>query len=108
MMSLSEREQRTLDQIAEQLKLQDPKLASKMGSGAIQTVPGRLVATVALVIVVGCLVLLAGIATRALFLGVAGFAIMGVGAYLASLRIRVPAVRPARGRHPAPGETGHG
>lgn len=107
-MSLSEHEQRTLDQIAEQLEREDPKLASKMGSGPILTVPGRLVATGALVVVVGCLVLLTGIATRTLLLGVVGFAIMGVGAYLATLRIRAPKVRPARGRHPAPGETGPG
>lgn len=105
-MSLSEHEQRLLDHIAEQLEREDPKLASKMGSGPVQAVPGRLVATGALVSVVGCLVLVTGIVTQALVLGVAGFAIMGVGAYLVTLRISTPKVRPSHGRHPAPGHTG--
>lgn len=103
-MSLSEHEQRLLDHIAEQLEREDPKLASKMGP--VQAVPGRLVATGALVIVVGCLVLVTGIVTQALVLGVAGFAIMGVGAYLVTLRISTPKVRPSHGRHQAPGHTG--
>ncbi|KRE65007.1 hypothetical protein ASG92_18690 [Arthrobacter sp. Soil736] len=107
-MSLSEHEQRTLDQIAEQLEREDPKLASKLGSGRIEAVPGRLVATGALAVVVGCLVLVTGIATQALVMGVTGFAIMSLGAYLVTLRVRFSSVRSAQGTHPATGQTGLG
>lgn len=107
-MSLSEHEQRTLDRIAEQLEREDPKLASKLGSGRTEAVPGRLAATGALAVVVGCMFLVTGIGSRALALGVIGFAIMSFGAYLATLRVRFPSVRAARGRHPAPGQTGPG
>jgi hypothetical protein len=92
-MSLSEQEQQMLDHIARQLELEDPRFASSMGSSTRHTVSARLVANGALVILVGCLALGAGIMTRALLPGVAGFVIMGAGAYMATLRISGPKIR---------------
>lgn len=89
-MSLSRQEQQMLDHIAEQLEREDPRFASRMGSTTLHTVSARLVASGAFVIFVGCLVLVAGIMTRELLPGVAGFVIMGCGAYMATLRIRDP------------------
>lgn len=89
-MSLSRQEQQMLDHIAEQLEREDPRFASRMDPTTLRTVSARLVASGALVIFVGCLVLVAGVVTRSLLPGVVGFVIMGFGAYLATLRIRGP------------------
>lgn len=82
-MALSEHEKKTLEQIAQELERDDPKFASKMRS-----TPGpasaRHLASGVFTALVGCLVLLTGVAARAPAVGVIGFTIMGAGAYLAS------------------------
>lgn len=82
-MALSEHEKKMLEQIAQELERYDPKFASKMGSmpGSAR---GRHLASGIFTAVVGCLVLLAGVAARTTALGIIGFTIMGAGAYLAT------------------------
>ncbi|MCX2749621.1 DUF3040 domain-containing protein [Arthrobacter sp. MI7-26] len=86
MMALSEHEKKTLEHIAQELERDDPKFASKMRSTPGQ-VPGRHMAFGIFATVVGCLVLLTGIAAGAPALGIIGFTIMGAGAYLATVRV---------------------
>lgn len=85
-MALSEHEKKMLEQIAQDLERDDPKFASKMKS-----TPGpakaRHTALGIFATLVGCLVLLTGVAARTPALGVIGFAIMGTGAYLATMRV---------------------
>lgn len=75
-----------LEKIAQELERDDPKFASKMGS-----MPGpatrRHLASGIFGAVVGCLVLLAGVAAHTPALGIIGFTIMSAGAYLATKRI---------------------
>jgi uncharacterized membrane protein YphA (DoxX/SURF4 family) len=86
MMALSEHEKEMLEQIAQELERDDPKFASKMRSAPGQA-RARHTALGVFAALVGCLVLLAGIAARAPALGVIGFTIMGTGAYLATMRV---------------------
>lgn len=85
-MALSEHEKAILEQIAQELESDDPKFASKMGLNPRPT-RVRNTALGILAAIVGCLVLLTGVATRTTALGVLGFMIMGVGAYLATIRV---------------------
>ena len=106
-MALSEHEKKTLDQITQQLECDDPKFASKMGSTPEPT-KARRTALGIFAALVGCLVLLTGVAARAPALGVIGFAIMGAGAYLATMRVaslRIPR-RPSDSPSLGPAELG--
>lgn len=107
-MPLSEHEQRMLDRIAERLQQEDPKLASRLGSGPVEAVPRRVVAMGALALVVGCVVLIMGIGTHVLALGVTGFTLMSLGAYFATLRLHVHPVHAAPGGDRAQGQSGPG
>ncbi|MGJ9402337.1 DUF3040 domain-containing protein [Arthrobacter sp. KK5.5] len=82
-MPLSEHEQRLLEQLEKQLH-EDHKFASSMKSSAS---PGgystRNIAIGALVGVVGIVVLLLGISSQWIPVGVVGFALMCVGVYIA-------------------------
>lgn len=93
-MALSEYEQATLEQIALSLEHDYPKLASRLVSEPLPPVSARPTVAGIFGALVGCLVLLVGVAVQALLLGVIGFAIMGAGAYFATLRVggfRLPA-----------------
>ncbi len=85
-MALSEHEKKMLEQIAQQLESDDPKFVSKMRSAPGQG-KAKHTALGVFASLVGCLVLLTGIAARAPALGVIGFTIMGAGAYLATMRV---------------------
>ncbi|MEH0110147.1 DUF3040 domain-containing protein [Tersicoccus sp. MR15.9] len=98
-MPLSEHEQRLLEQLEQQLHNEDPKLASTLGSGSTRSVAARHIILGSLVAVVGVLVLLFGISSQIIVLGVLGFLIMGAGIYWASSRRR---------RTPADGAAGGG
>ncbi|OMH33213.1 DUF3040 domain-containing protein [Tersicoccus sp. Bi-70] len=89
-MPLSEHEQRLLEQLEQQLHNEDPKLASTLGSGTTRSLAARHIVLGSLVAVVGILVLLFGISSQIIVLGVLGFLIMGAGIYWASSRRRRP------------------
>ncbi|WP_441429181.1 DUF3040 domain-containing protein [Arthrobacter sp. 2RAF6] len=85
-MALSEHEKTTLERIAQELERDDPKFASKMRASR-RPITRRHLAFGIFAAVVGCLVLLTGVAARAPALGIIGFTIMGAGAYLATMRV---------------------
>lgn len=107
-MALSEHERRVLDQIAQQLEQEDPKLASRMGPLPLQSRTRRHVVAGVFAGMVGCLVLLVGVAAQAMFLGVLGFLIMGAGAYLATMRIGALRIRSAQPESPPMGQIERG
>ena len=82
-MPLSEHEQRLLDQLEQQLHAEDPKFAH-----ALSTAPSRAMSTRNIVIgvligIAGLLVLLGGVASQLIVLGILGFLVMGAGVYVA-------------------------
>ena len=89
-MPLSEHEQRLLDQMERALYAEDPKFATQLRSvGQSKAVRGRAALGVVGVIA-GMGVVIAGVATELVALGVAGFAVMLVGAVLAFQAFRQP------------------
>ncbi|TAK71100.1 MAG: DUF3040 domain-containing protein [Actinomycetota bacterium] len=104
-MPLSEHEQRLLEQMERALYQEDPKFASTLRSGA----SGRAHRTRAILGIVaflgGIALLLSGVATTWIWLGVLGFAVMLAGALLAygALRPRAQPAAAGEGPREAPG-----
>ena len=74
-MPLSEHEQRLLDQIERALYAEDPKFASTVRSTDLRTHMRRRLRRAAFVLVIGFVLLLAGVVTN-IVVGVAGFVVM--------------------------------
>ncbi len=85
-MALSEHEQRLLDQLEQQLHADDPKFAHSMASDTRRSMSTRRLVIGSLITIAGILVLLAGIIYQNIFIGVAGFLIMGGGVYFATTK----------------------
>ena len=83
-MPLSEREQRMLKELEEQLQSEDPSFASSMQEAPAGTLNVRNLVLGLLVAVVGIGVLIFGISNQWIWLGVIGFLIMGLGVYFAT------------------------
>ncbi|EXF25195.1 membrane protein [Nesterenkonia sp. AN1] len=83
-MPLSEREQRMLKQLEEQLQSEDPSFASSMQDSPSGTLNVRNIVLGALVAVLGIVVLLLSIYNQWIPVGVIGFLIMGAGVYYAT------------------------
>ena len=83
-MPLSEREQRMLKQLEEQLQSEDPSFASSMQDSPAGKLNVRNIVLGALVAVLGIVVLLLGIYNQWIIVGVIGFLIMGAGVYYAT------------------------
>ncbi|MDR8018468.1 DUF3040 domain-containing protein [Nesterenkonia aerolata] len=84
-MALSEHEQRMLKQMEEQLQSEDPGFATSMQeSPAVGTLNVRSLVLGLLVAVAGVGVLILGISSQLIIVGVAGFLVMGVGVYFAT------------------------
>ncbi len=75
-MPLSEHEQRLLEQIEQALYAEDPKFASIYRSNDLRSHQRRRIIRAAAVLVVGLGLLLAGVITKLVVVGVAGFIIM--------------------------------
>ncbi|WP_120522128.1 DUF3040 domain-containing protein [Arthrobacter celericrescens] len=100
-MALTEYERHQLELLAEQLSQEDPRLAARLCAPAVDAArPARRVAG-AFTLLVGCFVLIAGIATQLTALGTLGFAIMATGAYLLFAHTRL-ALRLPRAAAPPP------
>ncbi|MDR1118065.1 MAG: DUF3040 domain-containing protein [Bifidobacteriaceae bacterium] len=95
---LSEYEQRVLDQLEAQLASEDPGLGSRLASAGTPR-RGR-VALGIMGVVLGLAVLVVGVAVSQLWVSLAGFVVMFVGAYFA---LRTPKPTGAPGGHAAPG-----
>ncbi|WP_104061319.1 DUF3040 domain-containing protein [Arthrobacter sp. 4R501] len=109
MVALTDHEKRALEEIAVNLERDDPRLASKLGSGAQQPAASQHTVAGIFAAIVGCLVLLVAIAVQAMLLGAIGFIIMGAGAYAATLRLgRLRLRRPGPSSSPSAGQPEHG
>lgn len=75
-MPLSEHEQRLLDQIERALYAEDPKFASTVRSTDLRTHMRRRLRRAVIVLVVGFVLLIAGVPTQNLAVGLAGFIVM--------------------------------
>ncbi|WP_284978145.1 DUF3040 domain-containing protein [Arthrobacter sp. fls2-241-R2A-200] len=100
-MPLSEEERRTLERLERDLAASDPELAFELQSGRPRGATTRRILG-ALAVVVGFGLVIAGIATQLVILGVLGFLLASAGAYWlfsgTSLRRRLR----RRGEQPSP------
>ncbi len=83
-MPLSEREQRMLKQLEDQLQSEDPSFASSMQDAPTGKLNVRNVVLGSLVAVLGIVVLLLSIYNQWIPVGVIGFLLMGAGVYYAT------------------------
>jgi len=89
-MPLSEHEQRLLDQMERALYAEDPKFATSLRSAnGVRASRGRAALGV-LGVLVGLGLILAGVSSTMIALGVGGFALMLIGAVIAYSAFRVP------------------
>jgi Protein of unknown function (DUF3040) len=89
-MPLSEHEQRLLDQMERALYAEDPKFATSLRSAnGVRASRGRAALGV-LGVLVGLGLILAGVSSTMIPLGVGGFALMLIGAVIAYSAFRVP------------------
>ena len=87
-MPLSEREQKLLEQLEQQLNAEDPHFATSMSeTGTSRFSTSRLVAG-AVTAAVGLGVLLWGVSQQAIWLGILGFVLMAVGVYVGTARTK--------------------
>jgi hypothetical protein len=80
---LSEHEQRLLEQMEQQLSVEDPKFASAMRGSVARAKARRRIILGALGVLVGLGLVLLGVAQGIVPVGIAGFALMVGGAWLA-------------------------
>lgn len=80
-MSLSEEERRSLEELERGLAASDPDLDLQLKSGRLRGTGARTVLGV-LGVVAGFALIITGIATQILIVGVAGFLLAGAGAYV--------------------------
>jgi hypothetical protein len=87
-MPLSEREQKLLEQLEQQLNAEDPHFATSMSeTGTSRFSTSRLVAG-AVAAAVGLGVMLWGVSQQAVWLGIIGFVLMAVGVYVGTARTK--------------------
>ena len=85
-MPLSEHEQKLLEQLEKQLHEDDPKFAHSMGSDPGRTWSTRHLVIGVLAALAGIALLLVGVTTQIIIVGVLGFVVMGGGVYFATMR----------------------
>jgi hypothetical protein len=89
-MPLSEREQKLLEQLEQQLNAEDPSFATSMSeTGTTRFSTSRLVAGV-VTAAVGLGALLWGVSQQFIWLGIIGFIVMAAGVYVATSRSKQP------------------
>jgi hypothetical protein len=104
---LSEEELRLLEQMERALVADDPKLASTMRGTTLRASARRRALLGAVVFVIGVVVLMAGAVTQQTIVGIVGFVVMLVSAYVALSSWRGqshaadPAARSDSGAHPS-------
>jgi hypothetical protein len=81
-MSLSEEERKQLEELELDLTAEDPRLAHELVSGSVKHSFRASTSFGAMACLVGVVLLIAGIGTQIIVLGVGGFLLMGAGAYL--------------------------
>jgi hypothetical protein len=88
---LSEHEQRLLEQMERALYQEDPKFASSLRDGGSRRGNRRLIALGVVLVLGGIGALIGGVATSLVIVGIGGFVLMLVGAYLVVRALRAPA-----------------
>ena len=91
-MALSEHEQRLLEQMERALYAEDPKFATSLRSNSMARGSRGKAALGVLVVFAGIAVLITGMAMQSTPVGIAGFAVMLVGAFLTYAAFKTPAV----------------
>ena len=106
-MPLSEEELRLLEQMERALVADDPKLASTMRGTSLRASARRRALVAGVVFVVGVVVLMTGAVTQTTIVGIIGFVVMLVSAYVAlsswrgTNQVAEQAAPPAGGSHPS-------
>ncbi|MFJ4171870.1 DUF3040 domain-containing protein [Paenarthrobacter sp. NPDC089714] len=85
-MSLSDEERRSLEELERGLVASDPDLDLQLRSGRLRGTGARMILG-ALAVLVGFALVISGIITQILIVGVAGFLVAGGGAYLLLSRL---------------------
>lgn len=86
-MPLSESERRSLDALEASLLEHDPTFAKTMSGHKEQVMSSRNVTIGILVFIAGMAILLFGIGSNIIILGVAGFVIMGLGGFVLTKKV---------------------
>ncbi len=108
-MPLSEREQKLLEQLEQQLSADDPRFASSMSETGRTGLSTRNLIIGAVAAVVGLGVLLWGVSSQLIWLGLIGLAVMAAGIYVATSRSRGRADgSPSTSRPQQPAGAGNG
>ncbi|MDR6508980.1 DUF3040 domain-containing protein [Arthrobacter oryzae] len=92
-MSLSEEERKRLAALEQELARNDPELAQELETGKVRFRPAVSSIAAGLTALVGMLLVLVGISSQLIIVGVLGFIIMGAAAYW--LLSKRPPRRPA-------------
>lgn len=81
-MPLSDRERKQLEELEADLAADDPQLAQRLSSGSLRFRFKAGMYFGALAFLIGLVLLITGISTQIIVVGVGGFLLMGAGAYL--------------------------
>ncbi|WP_457963668.1 DUF3040 domain-containing protein [Arthrobacter sp. D1-29] len=87
-MPLSDRERKLLEELEFDLAADDPPLARKLSSGSLEAAFRASTYFAAMACLIGMVLLIAGVASQIIAVGIAGFLLMGTGAYLFTWRRR--------------------
>jgi len=91
-MPLSDRERKQLEELEADLAADDPQLAQRLSSGSLRSRFRARMYFGVFVCLIGMAVLITGVSTQLIVVGVGGFLLMGAGTYLIlatrSLRLR--------------------
>jgi hypothetical protein len=79
---LSDREQKLLDELELDLTAKDPRLAQELSSGSVEDKFRATTYFAALACLIGVVLLIAGVASQVIPIGVIGFLLMGTGTYV--------------------------
>ena len=81
-MPLSDRERKQLEELESGLAAEDPRLAQELSSGSVGVRFKRSTYVGAVAGMLGIVLLIAGVSTQLIAVGIAGFLLMGIGTYL--------------------------
>ena len=101
-MPLSDKERKVLEELELGLAAEDPRLAQELSSGSVANRFRASTYFAAMACLIGVVLLMAGIGSQMIIIGVAGFLTMGTGAYFLvggnADQITQPPINPPRVR----------
>lgn len=81
-MPLSDRERKQLEELESGLAADDPRLAEELSTGSVGLRFGRRIYLGVIACLLGLVLLIVGVSTQIIAVGVGGFLLMGAGTYL--------------------------